>query len=189
MNISGLRQATVKDHEAVEDLMPLMQMDLRTEDYVRYLGRMFGIVAAWEEQAHRTAPDWLCAILAKRERRGLLASDLACFGQTPSADRSRLPPFKDLYSLLGAMYVMEGSTLGGQLISRHVEKTLGFKAGFGDAYFIGHGEQTGRMWKEFCKMLETSVPECDAEFVILGAKAMFSAFGEWMRGIPATIDT
>ena len=50
---------------------------------------------------------------------------------------------RDDATLLGAMYVMEGSTLGGQLIARHVELVLGLTAGQGNAHFRGHNERTG----------------------------------------------
>jgi heme oxygenase len=169
--------------------MPLMHPDLDIAAYVRCLRRIYGIVAAWEEQARCIAPDWLREILVMRERQSMLDLDLASFGDTPPLERARLPPFHDVYRILGAMYVMEGSTLGGQLISRHVEKYLGFKTGIGDAFFLGHGDQTGSLWKEFCRMLETRVPESHTEFVVLGAKAMLSTFGEWMQGVPASLES
>ena len=181
MDISRLRRETAGDHEAVEGVMPLMVQELDTNEYVACISRMYGVVAAWEEQAYRTAPDWLRDSLAERKRLGMLDSDLAYFGHVSSEERSTLPQTNDVPSLLGAMYVMEGSTLGGQQIARHVEKCMGLTTGFGNAYFVGHGDQTGRMWKEFCLMLETRVPEDDARAVVQGAKAMFATFGEWMR--------
>jgi heme oxygenase len=84
-------------------------------------------------------------------------------------------------SLLGAMYVMEGSTLGGQLIARHVELVLGLTAGQGNAYLRGHNERTGQPWKEFCNVLRTKVPDSETDAAIAAAKAMFGVFGSWMR--------
>ena len=181
MDISRLRRETAWDHEAVEGVMPLMTQELDSKEYVACLSRMYGVVAAWEEQAYREAPGWLRVSLAERKRLGMLDRDLAFFGHVPSEERSTLPAIDDVPSLLGAMYVMEGSTLGGQQIARHVEKCMGLTTGVGNAYFVGHGDQTGRRWKEFCLMLETKVPESDAEAVVQGAKAMFATFGGWMR--------
>ena len=180
MDISRLRHETAGDHEVVEGLMPLMQQELGANEYIACLGRMYGVVAAWEEQAYREAPGWLRENLAERKRLGLLDSDLAYFGHAPSEARATVPAIEDVPSLLGAMYVMEGSTLGGQQIARHVERCMGLTTGFGNAYFVGYGDQTGRRWKEFCLMLETKVPESDAGAVVRGAKAMFAAFGVWM---------
>src|SRR5580693_9409415 len=94
--------------------------------------------------------------------------------------RPTLPELRDAASLLGAMYVMEGSTLGGQLIARHVELVLGLTAGQGNAYFRGHNERTGQLWKEFCHALRTNVPDSETDAVIAAAKAMFGVFGSWM---------
>ena len=82
---------------------------------------------------------------------------------------------------LGAMYVIEGSTLGGQLIGRHVERVLGLTAGQGNAYFRGHNERTGQLWKEFCDALRTKVPDRETDTVIAAAKTMFGVFWSWMR--------
>ena len=77
---------------------------------------------------------------------------------------------------------MEGSTLGGQLIARHLEMKLHLSEGKGDAYFHGHGAQTGPMWKEFCGMLKSQVADDQTDAVVASAKQMFSVFGEWMQG-------
>ena len=79
---------------------------------------------------------------------------------------------------------MEGSTLGGQTIARHVERVLELNAGQGDSYFRGHGENTGRMWKEFCQVQQTRVPDRETGAVVEAAKAMFQVFGSWMRRGP-----
>jgi heme oxygenase len=92
-----------------------------------------------------------------------------------------LPEMNDLPSFFGAMYVMEGSTLGGQLIARHVEVALHLSEGQGSSYFRGHGSQTGPLWKEFCEMLKLRIPDEQTDAVVVSAKAMFSTFGIWMQ--------
>jgi heme oxygenase len=76
---------------------------------------------------------------------------------------------------------MEGSTLGGQIIARHVESALPLAQGHGDVFFRGHGSQTGALWKEFCEMLKNQVPNHETNRVIISAKAMFATFGEWIE--------
>ena len=163
-----------------------MRPGLDTAQYVRCLGRMLGIVAAWEEQAAEIAPEWMRPTLVARQRKHLLKLDLAWFGATQQDDsRPALPNMKGVPSLLGTMYVMEGSTLGGQLIARHLEATLPLIEGRGDSYFRGHGTQTGPMWKEFCEMMKIHVPDDQTDVVVASARAMFIAFREWMQGNPA----
>ena len=182
MDIRRLRQETEADHQAVEGAVPLMQEGLKTEQYVQCLQRIYGVVAAWEDRAPEVAPQWLRSALTARQRKPLLELDLAWFGVTKhDGTRPALPEMNDLASLFGIMYVMEGSTLGGQFIARHVETVLHLTEGRGNSYFRGHGIQTGLMWKEFCEMLKLRIPDEQTKAVVVSAKAMFSTFGMWMQ--------
>jgi heme oxygenase len=184
-----LRQDTQAAHQNVEAAIPLMHSDLDLADYLSCLGQIHGVVAAWEEAAASFAPEWLQASLQQRRRLHLLELDLQLFGVSPPVqDRCLLPRFSSLPALLGAMYVMEGSTLGGQLIARHVETALHLTGGHGSAFFRGHGSQTGPMWKEFCDMFKTSVSDEETDSAISSANAMFAAYGNWMHRNPAVID-
>jgi heme oxygenase len=182
LDIRRLRQETEVDHQAVEGAVPLMQEGLNTAQYVQCLQRIYGVVAAWEDHAAEVAPQWLRPTLTARMRKPLLELDLAWFGVTKHDEtRPALPEMNDLASLFGTMYVMEGSTLGGQFIARHVEAALHLAEGQGNSYFRGHGNQTGLMWKEFCEMLKLRIPDEQTEAVVISAKAMFSTFGTWMQ--------
>lgn len=158
-----------------------MKADLSTAEYVQCLRKLYGVVAAWEEQAPSLSPNWLRALFVARSRKHLLEDDLAWFSTSAPQDRAKLAFITDLPGLLGAMYVMEGSTLGGQIIARHVQIALPLTQGHGAAFFRGHGSQTGSLWKEFCEMLATQVPNDQTDTVIASAKAMFATFGEWMQ--------
>jgi heme oxygenase len=183
LNIDVLRRETASDHEAVEGSIPLMAEDLDTDRYVAVLKQLYGIVVAWEELLADISPDWLQEIRIPRRRQGMLRDDLAYFGiEAAPQPTPTLPPIRSLTELLGAMYVMEGSTLGGQLIARHVERVLHLEPGIGDAYFRSHGDKTGTMWKEFCEVLRRRIPDAEARDAVFSAKKMFQAFGTWMRG-------
>jgi heme oxygenase len=188
LNLERLRRETSDAHAAIEGSMPLMESSLTREEYVQCLQRLYGVVAAWEEGARAQAPAWLQGMLAARQRRYLLEEDLAWFGvETPGTELAALPVLRDEANLLGAMYVMEGSTLGGQLISRQVAKVLGLEDGRGHAFFQGHGSETGVLWKEFCDVLRNRVVEEDAPVLIGSARSMFETFGSWMQ-IDAVIE-
>jgi heme oxygenase len=159
-----------------------MDEALGVDTYVSYLLKLYGMIAAWEEWAASNAPLWIQPLLAVRRRGVLLRLDLAWFGADASRNaRPTLPEMTDPAGVLGGMYVMEGSSLGGQLIARHVERVLGLVPGQGNAYFRGHNERTGHLWKEFCDVLRTNVPDSETDAVIAGAKAMFRVFGSWMQ--------
>ncbi len=187
MDVQRLRSETRAEHEAVEASFPLMRMGLGRGEYARCLQRLHGVVATWEEAAigkgREARPEWLRLLVLERRRRPLLEKDLAYFGVfNADGERPLLPDTLSHSSLLGAMYVMEGSTLGGQLIGRHVDRVLGLEGGLGSLYFHGHRELTGAMWKEFCGVLEEHIPEAEGDAAVTAAKAMFQVFGAWMQG-------
>jgi len=182
LDIQKLRQETEAAHRTVEDAVPLIHEGLDAAHYVQCLQQIYGVVAAWEERVVEIGPEWLQSALLARQRKPLLERDFAWFGVTKKDNRRPvLPEMDDLPSLFGAMYVMEGSTLGGQLIARHVETVLHLSEGQGSSYFRGHGSQTGPMWKEFCEMLKLRIPDEQTDAVVVSAKAMFSTFGTWMQ--------
>jgi len=181
LDIQKLRRETQADHLAVEGSMPLMEADLTSAQYAACLGRIYGLVSAWEDRAAVLAPDWLQPTLAARNRADLLKRDLAGFGITTfDSDHPNLLHIHDTPTLLGSMYVMEGSTLGGQFIARHVQQVLHLQDGVGTLYFRSHGDHTGSMWKQFCEVLTQKIPEDQTETVISSAKQMFAAFGAWV---------
>ena len=169
------------EHEAVEGAVPLMDAGLDRARYIAVLQRMHGVVKSWEEFALRAAPPFLLPMVVERRRLRLLELDLRVLGAVvPAGDGPALPGWGSSAELLGALYVMEGSRLGGQMIARHVEELLGFAPGEGSAYFRGFGDRTGVMWKELVQML-TGLPESEEEVVIRAAREMFGVFGAWMQ--------
>jgi heme oxygenase len=187
MDTAQLRTATQAEHAATEGTVPLMSPSLTLAQYGDTLARMYRIVRAWDTWAAANAPDDLQPILHARRRAALLADDLHTLGLPTPEDKDI--PHQRMQStrvagdpravFLGRMYVMEGSTLGGQLLARHVEERFGFAEGRGDSYFRGYGEATGERWRQFKALLE-ELPQDHAETVIASAKNMFVLFGEAM---------
>ncbi|SDG01250.1 biliverdin-producing heme oxygenase [Terriglobus roseus] len=187
MDTVFLRNQTRDDHSATEGTVPLMDPSLTLPQYGDALTRMYRIVRAWDSWADAHAPGDLQPILHTRRRADLLADDLTTLGfPTPSDEEV---PHQRMASttvegnpravFLGRMYVMEGSTLGGQLLARHVEEQLGFSEGEGDSYFRGYAEATGERWRQFKSFLE-ELPDEQADTVVASAKNMFALFGETM---------
>lgn len=68
------------------------------------------------------------------------------------------------YQLLGALYVAEGSTLGGRVIAGALRRTPGL-GGLTSRFFGGYGEQTGPLWKLFGAWLIQRADNHDEEIV------------------------
>lgn len=182
MDLSYLKQATRAEHEATESTVPLMAPELTREQYVATLQRMYRAVAAWDDWSLQHVPARLQPLLEGRQRSVLLATDIVYFGAKVPEDLG-MPalPQADVSEaeFLGRMYVMEGSSLGGQYIARHVEDVLGLQPGNGDAYFRGYGEQTSAKWKAFQAVL-SALSDREADAVVSAAKEMFAFFATCM---------
>jgi heme oxygenase len=77
----------------------------------------------------------------------------------------------------GALYVVEGSALGGQLIARQLSERLGITAERGGAFFAGWGERTGSRWREFRELLDIEVAGSQAQTqACIGAVDTFDGF-------------
>ena len=199
VDLRTLREATQEQHEGVEALLPLTGSTLDVVQYKRVLQAFYAVVQGWETWAAVHVPTRLKALIQERQRAPLLLRDLHFFGLGlgPGPGSGWALPNGNLQGIhclltgvrpdseqheavfLGAMYVMEGSTLGGQYIARHVERLFGLAPGKGDAYFRGYGEQTGAMWSAFRHMLG-AVPEQHTDTVIAAAKATFAYVHEGM---------
>ena len=204
MDLNRLRQATRTEHEATEAVMPLIRAGLTRGIYIRVLCALFPIVAGWESWAVKAAPADVQPMLERRRRLPFLTADLAAFGMTTPTEHGWVSWPQVIFgsddgachgdaghyvaSLLGGVYVMEGSTLGGRLLARHVEEQLALEPGLGDAYFQGHGEQTGEMGREVRQRIE-AVPDQLEDEVISAACRTFAAFREALQaGLTAPPD-
>ena len=179
-----LQRETLDLHREVEALMPVMNEALTRRDYLEVLRRLQAVVAPLEAQLDALPlPDELA--WPERRKAHLLALDLAVMGEGPSNQQAPLsvPELTTLAQAFGALYVLEGATLGGQLISRHLGRALGLTPQQGGAYFSGYGPQTGARWRSFGAVLEASVPAEDAAEVVAGARRTFEAFRSALQGL------
>ena len=178
--LAQLRTATRPAHDALEGSLGLLDDQLDRDSYSRVLQRFYGFWQAWEPRAAFLLED---GMLAGQRRLHLLAADLATLGVSASAVAAlpACPPpvLRDAAEALGSLYVMEGSTLGGRVILRNVERCLGLDAASGGSYFAGYGPATGSMWRAFLIRLD-AVPAGDAERVAVGATATFERLGWWL---------
>lgn len=180
MNRSGimatLREETLPEHQGLESSLDLMDQTLSLADYIETLQSFETFASHWETKAASTCPEHLRPFFEKRRRSQWIRKDLLYFGAKFLEGSPDLPEIGSNAELLGSMYVMEGSTLGGQLISRHLERVLGLKDGAGYCYFRGHGADTGRMWQEFCRILTNEAEELDHREIVDAARMTFRSF-------------
>lgn len=156
-----LKSGTREQHERAEAHLNLMDPALDRRRYgevLRTLRSLYGTleprVGEGLGRAGRAALDW-----PARLKVPLLDRDLRDLNVTPAADldAGAVEAFlRDEAHAWGAAYVLEGATLGGQLIRRHLAARLGLE-GAGTAFHSGYGPLTGPRWRAFGEALEARV--------------------------------
>jgi heme oxygenase len=143
-------------HRQIEVLLGLPGVICTPDDNARWLGRFLGFYAPLECEGF---PEWdnLGIRLPARSHSACLATDFAALGADPArvtpAAPTQLAGLSDFAHALGALYVMEGATLGGRLILRDLEMRLGDTIADATCFFGGRGERVGPMWQSFREAL------------------------------------
>lgn len=186
--LESLREATRPMHRRLESAAPLKRLvepDLTLNEYCGVLERLLGYHDPAEVTVNAHA-DGLPIDFGPRRKTDLLVRDLERlhYSRREIDDLPRCPdvaPVTDVDSALGVLYVLEGSTLGGRIIRRHLQRSIGIASDAGCAYYTGYGEDTGPMWKALGRAIEERVKESgSAEPVIASARATFIALNKWM---------
>jgi heme oxygenase len=177
-----LRQQTRPLHDRLEDSLNLTRPDWSLAEYRTLLQRFYGFYAPLERRIARVCDPELQRLFADRRKVPSLLQDLAYFHIDAATvpHSTRVPRISSAADALGAMYVTEGATLGGQLLSRHVERVLSLSDGRGYSFWSGYGTETGRMWTSFLEVLASrSCPALDVA-AISSAVATFTCLEEWL---------
>ena len=180
-----LREATRDMHAAAERRLDLDRPSWTVSDYIRLLTKLWGFYTPLERALAETEWDESGLIVSERAKRQWIEADLMTFGITPDSFSeiplcTDLPTFENFASVLGGLYVVEGATLGGQIILRTLHRQLGVSPDSGGRFFASYGRNVGGMWREYLEVLE-SVGEKSgvADEIERLAIASFSAFDRW----------
>ncbi len=189
--LNRLRAETVEQHAALESVLPLQDAQLSRATYHRLLMCFWGFYAPLEarmlegmrEGVLPSQPDF---DYRERLKTPKLEHDLLALGESPESighapQCADLPPVSTLVELLGSLYVVEGATLGGQIIARQLQATLGLGRDAGARFFNGYGAETGPHWKATTAMLSAKSAELDEDdAIVASANATFASLGRWI---------
>ena len=181
--LSRLKNETAACHTRLENALDLMRDGLRRDEYIALLRRFRGYVAPWEDAVGARMPATLRPFFDERRKAPLLAADLVQLtgerANVASIPVNDLPRLGDLGSAFGSMYVMEGSTLGGQIISRALATQSWVPHG-GLRSFNPYGAGTGAMWRGFGDLIEREGANRDAAKIVTGAQRTFDLLTQWL---------
>jgi len=188
---SKLKEATVSSHRQIEHnafAKAVLQEKAPIEKYVEWLIRFYGFYYPLENFIQKSNFLSLERIrLKERLKVPLLSRDLVALGQS-GADINQyvqcrdLPRLSDEASLLGYLYVVEGSSLGGQFIVKKLRQNYDFKGDQGCRFFNSYGDRTDEMWQEFCRFLnEYPLDEKQEKAALQTARDTFEKLNTWLN--------
>ena len=177
-----LKNHTKHNHQELEKKLVAQMRSMRNiNDYGKMLTFFYGFFGGLEteiDQHFNTSglPDYL-----QRRKTSALFNDLESLGmKLPElAGDSDLPPITNHLQSLGALYVIEGSTLGGQIISKMVQQQLKLQDNNGLSFFNGYGDSTSQMWQIFKQAINQPIEIYQEDIVIESANNTFFKFSNW----------
>jgi heme oxygenase len=179
----ALREGAAEAHTQLEATLDLMGRIADRQRFLQVLERFLGFHLIWEH-AIRQHPA-LRSFHEPRSRVPHLRRDLAALGRT-NAEQAALPLCAAAASLVsrragavGSIYVLEGSTLGGQVISRALAQAHWAPRG-GLAYFAPYKARTGEMWRAFGAWSEAEIAADEHGDAVAGANETFALLQNWL---------
>lgn len=184
--LERLREETRGDHDELEAIGmsdKIMDASLQPEEYKQLIKVHYLVHRALEErlaeanvQQHFPEIDF-----ENRRKLPLIERDLAelefdeqKIDQLKPA--GKLPDMEEPYGLLGAMYVMEGATLGGMVIMKALKKNDQLSGIDHFHYFGCYGGDTGKQWKSFLEVLKEEGNKPEAQQPVIKAASQTYRF-------------
>lgn len=183
-----LKESTTALHKAAEE-HPFQQAMIRgrlsVAAYVNYLSQMLAVHGALEAamRKHASVSAVRSVVRPHHFREHLLLEDIAILGAEPEAPLPATSEFMaemqqaielEPISLLGFLYVLEGSTNGSKFIAKSVKRSLKLDGGRGTAYLNPHGDKQTERWAAFKENMANSHWDEQGNMALLdAAKAMF----------------
>ncbi|AZE91185.1 biliverdin-producing heme oxygenase [Pseudomonas orientalis] len=184
--LEALRTGTASLHATLEQRLPFFSERLDALWYRRLLQAYFGFYQPMEAALYDSGliPQGLDT--AMRVKTPTLVSDLYALGLDDHAIDTlprcpQLPTLDTPAACLGALYVLEGATLGGQVLRREMARRLDVDADNGGAFLDIYGAETGRRWKDFLVYLGDQPLDAPAkQRAVDAARSTFSCFEQWL---------
>ncbi len=181
-----LRTQTASLHARIERLLRLPDAIQDMKDYRRLLERFLGLYEPLERSICRF-DDWnsVGLPLVTADQSSRLSNDLsvlgADLGRVPRASPEIVPDLPTFSHAFGALYVLEGSAMGGKIIMRDLKKSIRQQVEGATNFFSSRDSKHEPTWSSFKAALDSfghARPELCAD-VVSGAERVFEALLAW----------
>ena len=175
-----LRDATTVVHERMhghDGFAAIKAGVIDKSSYIQLLCRLYGFYKPFELEAG-----------SGDMRSRWLVQDLDALGLDATArekapDCAEIPRLQTAHRRFGALYVVAGSVLGGRQLARGLDNLFAPQETAGRLFFLGHGAQTGAVWRDYLAQLAAVPPDPDTHTEIVDAAIdTFAVFERWASG-------
>ena len=172
-----LKEKTTMVHkESEKKMIAQLKKISTTEDYILFLNWLYGYYKPLEERLAPWVTSELIPDTEKRSHAGNILLDIQESGiSTPPPEIAEdLPRIDSFARAMGALYVLEGSTLGGRIIATMITRQLrSVKSLF---FFNSYGKETENMWLIFKSYLDRPYTEEEEKEILSAATETFITF-------------
>lgn len=185
--LQDLRAGTAELHIGLEKQLPFLSDLLDKNAFQRLMQAYYGFYLPLENallDSDVTPADF---DLVSRLKAPTLRKDLHALGLSDEAISGlpicqSLPVIGSTPTWLGVLYVLEGATLGGQILRREMASRLSLNADNGAAFLDIYGADTGRRWRSFIAYLGSrSLDPDERGAAVMAAQTTFACFERWLE--------
>ncbi|RYF26482.1 MAG: heme oxygenase [Flavobacteriales bacterium] len=173
-----IKDATKEAHQHLEKQVILKLKAIRSNaDYADVLKHFYAYFNAVEKAIEPYITTSVLPDYAERRNSSYIKADIEELGGSINElPEAKAPEINNLQQALGALYVMEGSIMGGSIIVQMLAK-YGVEKGV--SFFSGYGAQTGEMWAKFTAALNSNAQdEIQENEAIDAANQTFANFAD-----------
>lgn len=173
---------TKSHHQSVEKVLIKELKGLKSlDEYANLLKRLYQFYVPIENDLQNLISDEIVKDISVRKHNSRLLQDIQSIDKSYDENpKTKHLKIENLSYALGVMYVIEGSTMGGQIISKMLEKNLPVNDKKITTYFNSYGDNSLEMWSSYKTQVLNAKAKVDSEEMINGAKATFTALEKWL---------
>lgn len=178
-----LKEHTKVNHQQLEIKLLTILRSIRTQfEYGKLLSLFYSFFKSLELSIQKYLDPEDLITYSRRRKVQALVVDLNFVSQAipPLAETDFLPQINDRFEALGALYVLEGSTLGGNAICGMLKKSMDTPNVDAMTFFTGHAGDTLNNWKEFLTILNMPYNILEQQSMMRSANDTFICFGLWI---------
>jgi heme oxygenase (biliverdin-IX-beta and delta-forming) len=171
MVIEKLRESTAQIHKELDTwLMPVFRQVNDTGKYEQLLKAFYEYYAPVMEMISGEIDTRYLPDFTQRRKPALILNDLDSINKQnafPMQVPAKLPVITNASEAFGALYVLEGSTLGGVFLSRMLAENMKIDEKNGLSFFYGYGKESREKWNVFIEQINLFAAEKGDEALIV----------------------